>query len=337
MYKSIIRPILFKFPAEKAHHLTFAGLKFVAAIPFVKGVFKRSVPKVKSSKVFGIEFPNPIGLAAGLDKNALLIDAWEMFGFGFIELGTITPLAQDGNPQPRLFRLPKDKALINRMGFNNDGMLVIAERLKNRSTKIIVGGNIGKNKITPNENAATDYVKCFETLYPYVDYFVCNVSSPNTPGLRALQEKGPLLELLNAVQTANAKKEKPKPILLKIAPDLTKEAILEIVEILHESKLDGVIATNTTIDRSTLITDVQEVENIGAGGLSGAPLRDKSTEVVRLLRQHTHLPIIASGGIMTADDAVAKLEAGANLIQLYTGFIYEGPSLVKQILDRLPK
>jgi dihydroorotate dehydrogenase len=287
--------------------------------------------------LFGLEFPNPIGLAAGLDKNALLIDSWEMFGFGFIELGTITPLAQDGNPQPRLFRIPQDKALINRMGFNNDGMLVIAERLKNRSSKIIVGGNIGKNKVTPNEEAASDYVKCFNTLYPYVDYFVLNVSSPNTPGLRALQEKEPLLELLNAVQSANAKMPKAKPILLKIAPDLTEEAILEIVEILHESKLDGVIATNTTIDRTALTADSKQVEEIGAGGLSGAPLTKKSTEVVRLLRKHTSLPIIASGGVMTADDAMEKFNAGANLVQLYTGFIYEGPSLVKQILRRLPQ
>ena len=337
MYKSIIRPILFRFPAEKAHHLTFAGLKLLSAIPFAKSIAKSGVPKVKPITLFGLEFPNPIGLAAGLDKNALLIDSWEMFGFGFIELGTITPLAQDGNPQPRLFRIPQDKALINRMGFNNDGMLVIAERLKNKTSKIIVGGNIGKNKITPNEDAASDYVKCFETLYPYVDYFVCNVSSPNTPGLRALQEKGPLLELLNAVQAANSKKEKPKPILLKIAPDLTPEAILEIVDILHESKLDGVIATNTTIDRTSLTCGAERIDQIGAGGLSGAPLTNKATEVVRLLRQHTNLPIIASGGIMTADDAMEKFNAGANLVQLYTGFIYEGPSLVKQILGRLPQ
>ncbi len=337
MYKSIIRPILFRFPAEKAHHLTFAGLNLLSALPLVKRMMKARVPKVKSTNLFGIEFPNPIGLAAGLDKNALLIDSWEMFGFGFIELGTITPLAQDGNPQPRLFRIPQDKALINRMGFNNDGMLVIAERLKNRTSKIIVGGNIGKNKITPNEDAASDYVKCFETLYPYVDYFVCNVSSPNTPGLRALQEKGPLLELLNVVQAANSKKEKPKPILLKIAPDLTAEAILEIVDILHESKLDGVIATNTTIDRTALTCGAERIDQIGAGGLSGAPLTNKATEVVRLLRQHTSLPIIASGGIMTADDAMAKFDAGANLVQLYTGFIYEGPALVQQILKRLPK
>jgi dihydroorotate dehydrogenase len=337
MYQSLIRPILFKFPAEKAHHLTFAGLKLLSAIPFAKSIAKSGVPKVKPTMLFGLEFPNPIGLAAGLDKNALLIDSWEMFGFGFIELGTITPLAQDGNPQPRLFRIPQDKALINRMGFNNDGMLVIAERLKNRSSKIIVGGNIGKNKVTPNEEAASDYVKCFNTLYPYVDYFVLNVSSPNTPGLRALQEKEPLLELLNAVQTANAKMPKAKPILLKIAPDLTEEAILEIVEILHESKLDGVIATNTTIDRTALTADSKQVEEIGAGGLSGAPLTKKSTEVVRLLRKHTSLPIIASGGVMTADDAMEKFNAGANLVQLYTGFIYEGPSLVKQILRRLPQ
>ena len=337
MYQSLIRPILFKFPAEKAHHLTFAVLKLLSAIPFAKSIAKSGVPKVKPTMLFGLEFPNPIGLAAGLDKNALLIDSWEMFGFGFIELGTITPLAQDGNPQPRLFRIPQDKALINRMGFNNDGMLVIAERLKNRSSKIIVGGNIGKNKVTPNEEAASDYVKCFNTLYPYVDYFVLNVSSPNTPGLRALQEKEPLLELLNAVQSANAKMPKAKPILLKIAPDLTEEAILEIVEILHESKLDGVIATNTTIDRTALTADSKQVEEIGAGGLSGAPLTKKSTEVVRLLRKHTSLPIIASGGVMTADDAMEKFNAGANLVQLYTGFIYEGPSLVKQILGRLPQ
>lgn len=288
-------------------------------------------------KIAGLTFPNPVGLAAGLDKNALLIDEWEAFGFGFVEIGTVTPLPQAGNDQPRLFRLPQDEALINRMGFNNDGMLVVVERLKKKKSTLIVGGNIGKNKVTPNEQATSDYLKCFEALYPYVDYFVVNVSSPNTPNLRELQEKGPLKELLATLQEENKKKPKAKPIFLKIAPDLTDSQLDDIVEIVQETRIAGVIATNTTISREGLRTDSQTIQSIGAGGLSGKPVKNRSTEIVRHLAQKSgkSFAIIGVGGIHTAEDALEKLEAGADLIQLYSGFIYEGPQLVKDILIKL--
>ena len=284
-------------------------------------------------EVFGLKFDNPVGLAAGFDKDAKLFDELASFGFGFIEIGTVTPLPQEGNPKPRLFRLKDDSGLINRMGFNNQGIEAVVARLRRRKTNIIIGGNIGKNKVTPNEKAVDDYAICFEKLFPYVDYFVVNVSSPNTPGLRDLQEKAPLTALLNSLQDLNNKKDKRKPILLKIAPDLINEQLDDIIEIVADTKIDGVVATNTTIDRSGLKTDKTKVEAIGNGGLSGKPVRAKSTEVIKYLADKSNraFPIIGVGGIHSAEDALEKLDAGATLLQVYTGFIYEGPSLVKRI------
>ena len=336
MYKSIIRPLLFSFEPEKAHHITFWWMKMICKIPLAKNIL-RSIYQIENEKlskeVFGVKFPNPVGLAAGLDKNALLIDEWENLGLGFVEIGTVTPLAQPGNEQPRLFRLPEDKAIINRMGFNNDGMEVIAERLKNRKSNLIIGGNIGKNKITPNENAVDDYIKCFNCLYEYVDYFVVNVSSPNTPGLRALQEKEPLMNIMNQLQQLNSTKTKRKPLLLKIAPDLTDDQLDDIVGIAITAKLDGLIATNTTISRENL----KHVNAKETGGLSGAPLKNRSTDVVKYLHQQLQnkVSIIASGGVMSAQDAMDKLNAGASLVQVYTGFIYDGPTLVKAINQKI--
>ena len=336
MYKSFLRPILFLFAPESIHHFTFSFLRVAGKIPGVQTVLK-SVFDVKhpqlSKTLLGITFPNPVGLAAGFDKDAKLIDELAAFGFGFIEIGTLTPLAQPGNEKPRLFRLPKDKGLINRMGFNNGGVQAAVTRLKNRKSRVIVGGNIGKNKITPNEKAFEDYNTCFETLYPYVDYFVLNVSSPNTPGLRELQEKEPLRRLLSDVIALSKAKPKYKPVLLKIAPDLNEAQLNDVVQILKETKTDGVIATNTTISRSGLITPENEIAAIGNGGLSGKPLTARATEVISYLRKQVgpEFPIIAVGGIMSAQDALDKLKAGADLVQIYTGFIYEGPGLVKAI------
>lgn len=284
-------------------------------------------------EVFGIKFPNPVGLAAGFDKDAKLIDELSCFGFGFIEIGTLTPKAQEGNPKPRLFRLKEDSGIVNRMGFNNRGVEDAVSRLKKRKSDVIIGGNIGKNKLTPNENATEDYVISFNSLFPYVDYFVVNVSSPNTPGLRDLQEKEPLTNLLNSLQEINNKKEKRKPILLKIAPDLTNDQLNDIIKIVSDTKIDGVIATNTTIDRSSLKTDKNKVESIGNGGLSGIPVKERSTEVIRYLSEKSNFsfPIIGVGGIHSEEDALEKIDAGASLVQIYTGFIYEGPSLVKRI------
>lgn len=283
--------------------------------------------------LFGVTFPNPVGLAAGFDKDAILIDELAAFGFGFIEIGTLTPKGQPGNDKPRLFRLPEDKAIINRMGFNNQGVEKAVLQLRERKSKVIVGGNIGKNKVTPNEQAFEDYIKCFEALYPYVDYFVVNVSSPNTPNLRALQEKEPLKKLLSEVKALSLDKEKPKPVLLKIAPDLNQDQLNDVVEILKETHTDGVIATNTTISREGLTADKEKLNAIGAGGLSGRPLTTRATEVIAYLRAHLgpDFPIIGVGGIMSAQDAIDKLNAGANLVQIYTGFIYEGPALIKSI------
>ncbi|MCL4138379.1 UNVERIFIED_CONTAM: hypothetical protein GTU68_057513, partial [Idotea baltica] len=288
--------------------------------------------KQLSKKLFGLTFPNPVGLAAGFDKEAKHIDELTELGFGFVEIGTITPKGQAGNPKPRLFRLPKDEALINRMGFNNGGMEEAVKRLKNRKSNIIVGGNIGKNKVTPNENATDDYVLCFNALYEYVDYFVVNVSSPNTPNLRDLQEKEPLTKLLNTLQDLNNTKPKAKPILLKIAPDLTNGQLDDIIEIAENTNLAGLVATNTTISRADLTTNTKDVEAIGNGGLSGKPVKNRSTEVIKYIRKHNAtLPIIGVGGIMNAKDAQEKLNAGANLIQIYTGFVYGGPNIVKEI------
>lgn len=283
--------------------------------------------------MFGLTFDNPVGLAAGFDKDAKLYNELAAFGFGFIEIGTLTPKGQPGNPKPRLFRLPQDEALINRMGFNNGGVEEAVERLKKRNTQIMIGGNIGKNKVTPNEEATKDYEISFEALFPYVDYFVVNVSSPNTPGLRELQDKEPLTKLLMRLQELNAAKAHRKPILLKIAPDLTDAQLDDIIAIVQDSKIDGVIATNTTIDRSMLTTDQKEVEAIGNGGLSGQPVKARSTEVIRYLSEKSNkaFPIIGVGGIHSAEDALEKLAAGASLVQVYTGFIYEGPALIKRI------
>jgi dihydroorotate dehydrogenase len=336
LYKSILKPIFFLSDPEKVHYRVFSLLRFTLAIPGMKSLFKWRF-QVNDARlereVFGIKFPNPVGLAAGFDKDAKLSDELSYLGFGSIEIGTLTPKPQDGNPKPRLFRLPADEAVINRMGFNNGGVFEAVERLKKRKSSVIIGGNIGKNKVTPNEEADKDYHICFEALFPVVDYFVVNVSSPNTPNLRALQEKEPLTKLLSGLMELNRKKEKPKPILLKIAPDLTNEQLDDIVEIVKETGIAGVIATNTTISREGLQTEAKRIEEIGAGGLSGKPVRKRSTEVIRYLHQKSNgsFPIIGVGGIHTAEDALEKLNAGASLVQIYTGFIYEGPGMIKKI------
>lgn len=339
MYRKILKPVFFLMRPERAHYLAMDLLKTGLKIPLFNLFFKVSESDrgKRPVRLWGLEFPNPVGLAAGFDKDAKWIDHLAALGFGFIEIGTVTPLAQPGNEKPRLFRLPKDQGLINRMGFNNDGSKAAAKRLAKKRSSIIIGGNIGKNKVTPNENAVNDYLLCYHDLYPYVDYFVVNVSSPNTPGLRELQDKKPLLGILSVLQQVNTKQEKPKPILLKIAPDLTDAQLDDIVEIVRESKIQGVVATNTTISRDGLSTPSSEVENIGAGGLSGLPVKDRSTEVIRYLHQKSQgkFPIIGVGGIFNAEDAKEKLDAGASLVQVYTGFIYEGPGIVKNILRGL--
>ena len=341
MYK-IIRSILFLFNPEKVHYFTASAINKLLKIPGMKYIWKKMFlvnnPKL-SKKVFGLTFKNPVGLAAGFDKNASMYNDLAYCGFGFIEIGTVTPKGQSGNEKPRLFRLKEDGGIINRMGFNNDGVDIAIENLKKNNTSIIIGGNIGKNKITPNENATDDYIYAFNKLFDYVDYFVVNVSSPNTPNLRELQEKEPLKNLLIAIQNQNNLKSNPKPILLKIAPDLTNEQLNDIIEIVNEIKLDGVIATNTTISRENLKTKKNIVDTIGAGGLSGKPVKNRSTEVIRYLstKSNKSFPIIGVGGIHSAEDALEKIQAGADLIQLYTGFIYEGPGLVKKINEAILK
>ncbi|MDX2306181.1 MAG: quinone-dependent dihydroorotate dehydrogenase [Microscillaceae bacterium] len=336
MYKFLIQPILFLLEAEKAHRFTAFCLKTAFRIPGIKALCRWSFsfehPSLEK-EVFGLRFKNPIGLAAGFDKDAELINELSCFGFGFIEIGTLTPKPQAGNPKPRLFRLKKDQALINRMGFNNKGVENAVARLQKRQSKLIIGGNIGKNKNTPNDEALSDYLQAFETLYPWVDYFTVNVSSPNTPGLRALQEKEPLLALLHALQEKNLQKTKPKPILLKIAPDLSNEQLDEIIEVVLSSQIAGVIATNTTIQRENLQTPAKLIEKIGSGGLSGQVLKDRSTEVIRYLKENSQgaFPIIGVGGINAPEDALEKLKAGASLVQIYTGFVYQGPAFVKRI------
>ncbi|QSE97648.1 quinone-dependent dihydroorotate dehydrogenase [Fulvivirga lutea] len=336
MYKALIRPILFLFDPEKVHHFTFSMIKFLSFIPGMSSLWKfmyQSKDEKLEREYFGLKFPNPVGLAAGFDKDAKLIDQLACFGFGFIEIGTLTPKGQPGNDKPRLFRLKKDQAIINRMGFNNQGVEAAVKRLKSRNSSILVGGNIGKNKVTPNEEAFRDYEITFNELFDHVDYFVVNVSSPNTPNLRALQDKGPLTEILSKLQALNNERAIRKPLLLKIAPDLTDEQLQDIVDIAKEVKLDGLIATNTTISREGLITSTEEVAAIGAGGVSGKPVKEKSTEVIKYLRKNLgpEFPIIGVGGIMSAEDAIEKLNAGASLVQVYTGFIYEGPKLIKDI------
>ncbi|NUY82691.1 quinone-dependent dihydroorotate dehydrogenase [Flavobacterium sp. MAH-1] len=331
MYKQLLRPLLFKLDAEEAHYFTFSMVRKLSAIPGFSNIF-RSLYAVNDKKlereVFGLRFKNPVGLAAGFDKDAKLYNELSNFGFGFIEIGTLTPKPQDGNPKKRLFRLREDSAIINRMGFNNGGVEAAVERLK-KNKGVLIGGNIGKNKITPNEEAAKDYEICFEALFDHVDYFVVNVSSPNTPNLRELQDKEPLTALLNSLQNLNSVKANPKPILLKIAPDLTEDQLLDIIDIVRDTKIAGVIATNTTISREGL----QSENQTEMGGLSGKPLAKRSTEVIRFLSEKSGkaFPIIGVGGIHSAQDALEKLDAGASLVQLYTGFIYEGPALVKDI------
>ena len=358
MYK-LLRSFLFLFDPEWVHYFSMNSLKLICKLPFGKSIIKKIFAPKKNIQysIFNIQFPNKVGLGAGFDKNAKYLNELEALGFGFVEIGTVTPKPQAGNDKPRLFRLPKDKALINRMGFNNDGVEVVAERLKKWkvetgklkvhieqdtnfqlstfNSKLIIGGNIGKNKTTPNEDAWKDYEICFAALHPYVDYFVVNVSSPNTPGLRELQEKDSLKKILENLQTQNLKFEIQRPILLKIAPDLTTEQLDDVIDLALEINLDGLVATNTTISRENLRSTNSTVLKIGAGGLSGLPLKQKSNDIIKYISQKTNgkIPIVASGGIFTALDAKERLHSGAALIQVWTGFIYEGPSIVKKICN----
>jgi dihydroorotate dehydrogenase len=349
MYR-LLRFILFIFPAEAVHHLSMQCLKGLCAWGPTRRLVEWACRPEEHDKLgrelFGLQFPNPVGLGAGFDKNALYLRELAALGFGFVEIGTVTPLAQTGNPKPRLFRLPLDQGLINRMGFNNDGADAIADRLRRwraRSTApLIIGGNIGKNKVTPNEEAWKDYETGFRALYPYVDYFVVNVSSPNTPGLRELQEKSALRRILTHLQSLNDRlsadqRIRPRPLMLKIAPDLNQEQLDDVISLATEIRLDGLVATNTTVSRQGLVTPPDQVEAIGAGGLSGAPLRERATEVVRYLCTGVNgqIPVIASGGIFTREDAREKLDAGASLVQVWTGFIYEGPFIVERICRAL--
>ena len=344
-----IRKLLFRFPTEPVHYFSMNCLQAGCSVPafrkWIAGKF--TPPEHNPVHAFGLTFRNKVGLAAGFDKNARYLRELEALGFGFVEIGTVTPRPQEGNERPRLFRLPKDLALVNRMGFNNEGVKVVAERLRRwkadkvtdrtNSTPLIIGGNIGRNKTTPNEEAWKDYEICFRELFEVVDYFVVNVSSPNTPGLRALQEKDALYKILSHLRMINNQQAHPKPLLLKIAPDLTREQVDDVIDLALEIELDGLVATNTTISRDNLNTTAAELEQVGAGGLSGAPLRERATEVVRYIyeRSEGSIPVIASGGIFTAGDALEKLDAGAQLVQVWTGFIYEGPSIAKNISSGL--
>ncbi|CCG99227.1 dihydroorotate dehydrogenase [Fibrella aestuarina BUZ 2] len=341
MYKRLLLPLLFRFDAEKVHYFATSTLQVAHKIPGVaallRWLFTYRHPSLERT-VFGLTFPNPVGLAAGFDKNGEWVEELSNLGFGFIEIGTVTPRPQPGNDKPRLFRLKADSGLINRMGFNNKGAGPAAGRLqfhrqRTQNPRVLIGGNIGKNKDTPNEEALTDYLLCFRDLFDAVDYFVVNVSSPNTPGLRALQEKEPLKAILGRLQGENSLKNKPKPILLKIAPDLADSQLDDIIEIVRETGIAGVIATNTTISRDGLRTPADAVTKMGAGGVSGKPVQVRSTEVIRYLHTQSNgaFPIIGVGGIQTAADAKEKLDAGATLVQVYTGFIYEGPALASKI------
>ncbi len=341
---SIIRKLLFQFDPERIHGFSMRVLKMLCTVEVIQYFLQKwfSAPS-KPVNVWGLKFRNPVGLAAGFDKNAGFLRELDTLGFGFVEVGTVTPLPQPGNEKPRLFRLPADKALINRMGFNNDGVVSVVKKIKVYKTHypyttMLIGGNIGKNKSTPNDLAWQDYVTCFEGLHEVVDYFVVNVSSPNTPGLRELQEKESLRKILSKLQVINKLKDHPKPILLKIAPDLTNEQLNDIAELALELSLDGFVATNTTISRDGLHPEsLRLAEEFGAGGLSGWPLRQRSTDVVRYLAEKTghNIPIIGSGGIMTGVDASEKMSAGASLVQVYTGFVYVGPHIVYKILKDL--
>ena len=336
MYKSLLRPLFFSFDPEKIHHFTFSLVKFTSKIPGFKGLF-RSLYVIEDEqlerKLFGLTFKNPVGLAAGFDKNAVLYNELANFGFGFIEIGTVTPKGQVGNPKKRLFRLKDDQAIINRMGFNNEGLEAAISQLKTKKGKLIIGGNIGKNTDTKPEDYTRDYLECFNALHPYVDYFVLNVSCPNVGSHAKLNDKDYLEELIGAVQKANKTFKKQKPILLKIAPDLNNNQLDEIIELVNDTNLDGVIASNTSTDRTGLKASKESLEEIGNGGLSGKPVKEKSTKVIKYLSDKSHkaFPIIGVGGIHSAKDALEKLDAGADLIQIYTGFIYEGPGLIKSI------
>ena len=334
MYRYILKPILFRFVPEKAHNITVGLFKTLLSIPGGSWITKQMFGYESKNSAVIIEdltFPNAVGLAAGFDKDGKYYHDMSKLGFGFVEIGTVTPLPQEGNPQPRLFRVPADKGIINRMGFNNDGVDAMVERIEKygKPDNCLLGGNIGKNKVTPNEKAVDDYIICFEKLYDLVDYFVVNVSSPNTPGLRELQDKKPLSIILNALTKRNRDK---KPLFLKIAPDLTEGQLNDIIELVEETGITGLIATNTTISREGLSTEAQKVESIGNGGLSGAPLANRATEVIKYLHDKSNgsFPIIGVGGICNGQDAVDKIKAGASLVQIYSGLIYSGPELVKE-------
>jgi dihydroorotate dehydrogenase len=339
---SLVKKFLFRYDPEDVHYKVLKWLHKAYNTGLGKRYLTNNYSYAHASlekEVFGITFKNPVGLAAGFDKDAKFIEELSCLGFGFIEIGTVTPKAQDGNEKPRLFRLPADNAIVNRMGFNNEGVDAAVERLKVRESKVIIGGNIGKNKNTPNEEAVNDYIYCFEKLFAYVDYFVVNVSSPNTPNLRELQEKEPLHHLLLTLQNINLQRPNPKPILLKIAPDLNWEQVDDVIEIVQAVNLAGIVATNTTISRDGLASDVSLVQDMGMGGLSGKPVRKKSTEIIKYITRKTNgaIPIIAVGGIFNAKDAAEKIEAGASLVQVYTGFIYSGPGIAKNICKYFSK
>lgn len=340
MYKKIIRPLLFLFSPETIHRIAVGALKVACFIPggqaLLRAMFTLRHPSLER-EVFGIRFPNPVGLAAGFDKNAEVYGPLSTFGFGFVEVGTLTPLPQPGNPRPRLFRLPKDGAMINRMGFNNLGVEKVLANLRCRHTRQIVGANLGKNTLTPNDEAAADYLVSFRKLYDSVDYFVVNVSCPNVAGLSALQNKQNILQILAGLIDFRRGQNDYRPILLKISPDLEREHLDEMIDVVIESRLDGIVATNTTTSRAGLQTDPKSVEQIGNGGMSGTPLRQRALEMVRYIHTRTSgaYPIIGVGGIMTPQDALDMLDAGASLVQVYTGFIYEGPTFVKHICKAL--
>ena len=342
MYKLLVRPLLFSFDPEWVHYFTLNALRLLNKIPFSSWLFRKIYSYQNSSlekELFGIKFKNPVGLAAGFDKNGKYIKEMSNLGFGFIEIGTITPKPQPGNPKKRLFRVQNDLAIINRLGINNDGNILCAERLKKNNSDVVIGGNIGKNTTTSNENADTDYIQNFEILHQYVDYFVLNVSCPNVSNFTKLQDVEFLKKLIPQLKKINSSKPKKKPILIKISPDLNQDQLDETIDLILSENLDGIIATNTTTSRNNLKTNKSKIEKIGNGGLSGEPLKNKSTEVIRYISKKTNgnLPIIGVGGIMNPKDALDKIKAGADLIQLYTGFIYEGPSIVKKINQYLSK
>ena len=342
MYKLFIRRFLFLFDPEKIHYFTFSLIRFLCKVPFFSAIF-RAIYLIEDKRLernlFGITFKNPVGLAAGFDKNAVLYNELANFGFGFIEIGTVTPKGQEGNPKKRLFRLKDDQGIINRMGFNNDGLETAIEQLKKNKGKLIIGGNIGKNTQTSPQNYTNDYEECFKGLHPYVDYFVLNVSCPNVGSHEKLNDKEYLLELISSIQNLNLLEPTQKPILLKIAPDLNNNQLDEIIEIVAETKIDGIIASNTSTSRSRLKASKKQLQEIGNGGLSGLPIKEKSTRVIKYLKDTSNkaFPIIGVGGIHSAKDALEKIEAGADLVQIYTGFIYEGPGLIKQINKALLK